>query len=305
MDLKAVRTFHRIVALGGFNRAAEELNYAQSTVTMQIQKLESELGVRLIERGKAFQLTEAGRLFHKQSAHIVKDVEQLQNTMSELLSGESGHIRLGVVEPIASYQLPDIVAGFLHDYPNIRLSITIASTPALSEQILHGELDMAICSPPAMGTELYFEALLTENFVVLVLEHHALATKDVISPADLRGHRLLITSADCPYRRKLEMIMQEAGGPPLDMLEISSMAALKFYVQSGVGTALVPATVLQPAPIGTVMRPFKGNSVNMTCGLLCSAAEYPLRLASAKLYQVLKQELPLRDSSTGYARLNA
>jgi len=161
MDLKAVKTFHRIVALGGFNRAAEELNYAQSTVTMQIQKLESELGVRLIERGKTFQLTEAGRLFHEQSAHIVKDVEQLQGTMKELLSGEAGHLRLGVVEPIASYRLPEILASFLRDYPNIRVSVTIASSPQLNEQVLRGDLDMAICSPPQLGAGLYYEPLLT------------------------------------------------------------------------------------------------------------------------------------------------
>lgn len=63
MDMKAVKTFHKIVTCKSFNRAAEELNYAQSTVTMQIQKLETDLGVRLLERGKTFRLTEAGRLF--------------------------------------------------------------------------------------------------------------------------------------------------------------------------------------------------------------------------------------------------
>lgn len=52
MDFKTLKTFHKIVACGSFNRAAEELNYAQSTVTMQIKKLEEDLGIRLLERGK-------------------------------------------------------------------------------------------------------------------------------------------------------------------------------------------------------------------------------------------------------------
>jgi len=51
MDLKTLKTFQLIVKYGSFNRAAEEMNYAQSTVTMQIQKLESDLGIKLIERG--------------------------------------------------------------------------------------------------------------------------------------------------------------------------------------------------------------------------------------------------------------
>ncbi len=95
MDLKTLKTFQLIVSLGSFNRAAEELNYAQSTVTMQIQKLESDLGVQLIERGKGLQLTIAGRLFHERSLQIVKDLERLQSRISDLLLGEAGHIRLG------------------------------------------------------------------------------------------------------------------------------------------------------------------------------------------------------------------
>lgn len=292
MDLKAVKTFHRIVALGGFNRAAEELNYAQSTVTMQVQKLEAELGMRLIERGKTFQLTEAGRLFLEQSAHIVRDIEQLQDTMTELVAGEAGHIRLGVVEPIASYRLPAILADFLRVYPHIRVSISIASSPVLIQQLQHGELDMAICSPPLLGTGLYFEPLLTEHFAVLLPESHPLASKTTITIQDLRSHRLLITAADCPYRRKLEMILQEPGGPPLDTLEIGSMSALKFYVQSGVGAALVPLSVLRPEPGGTVIRPLEGNEVDMTCGILCREPDYPPRLASGRLYAILKEHLP-------------
>ncbi|MDR9857034.1 LysR family transcriptional regulator [Paenibacillus sp. VCA1] len=291
MDLKSVKTFHRIVALGGFNRAAEELNYAQSTVTMQIQKLEAELGMRLIERGKTFELTEAGRLFLEQSAPIVRDIEQLQDTMTGLALGETGHVRLGAVEPIASYRLPDILAGFFRDYPQIHVSVTIANSPTLCGQLQHGELDLAVCSPPLFGAELHFEPVLTERFVVLLPESHPLTSKDAIAIRDLRDHRLLITSADCPYRRKLEMLMQESGGHPPDTVEIGSMSALKYFVQSGIGAALVPLSVLCPEPDGTVVRPLQGDEVDLTCGLVCKAAEYPPRLAAGKLYGRLKEGL--------------
>lgn len=296
MDLKAIKTFHRIVALGGFNRAAEELHYAQSTVTMQIQKLEAELGMRLMERGKTFELTEAGRLFLEQSAHIVRDMDQLTNMMTGLVSGEAGHVRLGVVEPVASYRMPAILADFLRDYPNIRVSITIAGSAVLCEQLQHGGLDLAICSPPLLETALYFEPLLTEHFVVLLPERHPLTDKDVVSIQDLREHRLLITSADCPYRRKLELIMQQPGGHPPDTLEIGSMSALKFYVQSGLGAALVPLSVLRPEPLGTVIRPLRGNEVDMTCGLLCKTADYPLQLAAGRLYRFLQTALRACDN---------
>ncbi|CAM2948634.1 LysR family transcriptional regulator [Paenibacillus sediminis] len=291
MDLKTLKTFQMIVKYGSFIRAADEMNYVQSTVTMQIQKLESELGVQLIERGKKIRLTEAGRLFYEQSLHIVKNMDQLQTSLSDLQLGESGNIRLGVTEPTASYRLPDILERFLSQFPKIRISVDIANTPTLSERLLKGEIDLALCSAPDLGSDLYFEPLFKEEFVVLMPENHPLAQKAVIAPDDIRGHRLLITSATCPYRRKLEIVLQESGNIPIDTMEIGSMTALKYYVERGLGIALVPEIVLRPLPTGTTVRTMSGSLIHMTSGILSKPSEYPLKQASSKLYQFLKQEL--------------
>jgi DNA-binding transcriptional LysR family regulator len=291
MDIKTLKTFQMIVNYGSFIRAAEEMNYAQSTVTMQIQKLESDVGVQLIERGKRIRLTEAGRMFYEQSVHILKDMEQLQKSMEDLQWGTAGHIRLGVTEPTASYRLPEILKRFLSDYPNIRISVEFGNTPTLSERILKGDIDVALCSAPDLGTELYFEPLFKEEFVVLMPDDHPLAGKTNVTPEDLQGHRLLITSTTCPYRRKLEMVMKEYGMITLDTMEIGSMTALKFYVESGLGIALVPQIVVNPVPAGTTVRVLSGSLIDMTFGILCKTSEYPLKLASSKLYSFLKQEL--------------
>ncbi|MGO4544433.1 LysR family transcriptional regulator [Paenibacillus sp. 2TAB23] len=291
MDLKTLKTFQTIVKCGSFTRAADELNYQQSTVTMQIQKLESDLGIQLIERGKGLRLTEAGRLFHGQSLQIVKSIEQLQENLSDLQLGEAGNVRLGVTEPTASYRLPVILKKFIADNPKIRVSIEFANTPVLCERLLMGEVDFALCSAPDLGSELYFEPLFKEEFVVLIPEDHPLAEKPVIEPDDFQGHRLLITSATCPYRRKLEMVLQDLGNLSLDTMEIGSMTALKYYVESGFGIALVPKVVLNPVPAGTLVRNMCGNRIDMTFGIVCKTSDFPLKLASAKLYQHIKQEL--------------
>ncbi|MEC4565998.1 LysR family transcriptional regulator [Paenibacillus sp. CMAA1739] len=291
MDIKALKTFQMIVNYGSFMRAAEALNYAQSTVTMQIQKLESDLGVQLIERGKKIKLTEAGRMLYEQSLHIVKDMEQLQENMENLQRGTAGDIRIGVTEPTASYRLPEILKRFLTHYPHIRVSVDFGNTPTLSERILQGDVDIALCSAPDLGSELYFEPLFKENFVILMPERHPLAEKECIGPADLQGHRLLITSSICPYRRKLEMVMKEYGITTLDTMEIGSMTALKSYVECELGIALVPQILVDPVPVGTVVRQLSGSLIDMTFGLLCKATEAPLKLASSRLYSVLKQEL--------------
>ncbi|MFB5268262.1 LysR family transcriptional regulator [Paenibacillus enshidis] len=281
-----------IVQHGSFIRAAQEMNYAQSTVTMQMQKLEAELGVQLIERGKEIGLTEAGRLFYDQSLQIIKNMEHLQTRLSDLKSGESGHIRLGVTEPTASYRLPAILGKFMSIYPNIRISVDISNTPALSERILKGEIDFALCTAPELESGLFYEPVFQEEFVALMPENHPLAQKEVIIPEDFQGYRLLITSATCPYRRKLEVVLQEKGNVLLDTMEIGSMTALKFYVENELGVALVPKIMVQKETKGVTVRMVSGNLIHMTFGMLCKESAYPFQLAGQKLYKYLKEELP-------------
>ncbi|MFB5761355.1 LysR family transcriptional regulator [Paenibacillus medicaginis] len=292
MDLKSLKTFQMIVKHGSFIRAAQEMNYAQSTVTMQMQKLESGLGVQLIERGKEIALTEAGRLLYDESMQIIKNMEHLEISLSDLKSGESGHIRLGVTEPTASYRLPALLGKFMSLHPNIRISVDISNTPTLSERILKGEIDFALCTAPELGSGLFYEPLFHEEFVALMPEGHPLADKEVIVPEDFQGYRLLITSATCPYRRKLEMTLQEKGNVLLDTMEIGSMTALKFYVEDGLGVALVPKIMVEPGTKGITFKRVGGSLIHMTMGMLCKEAAYPFQLAGQRLYQYLKERLP-------------
>lgn len=233
MDFRTLKTFLMIVKYGSFNRAAEEMNYVQSTVTMQMQKLETELGMKLIERGKTMQLSEAGRLFHEESIQIVKRMEKLETDLADLQRGEAGHVRVGVTEPSASYRLPSIIQRFMAQYPKIKISLVVANTPTLTERLLECEIDLALCSAPDLGSDLYYDPLFKEEFVVLLPEHHPLTLQEFIAPVDLRDYRLLITSATCPYRRKLEMVLHGTGKMPLETMEIGSITALQYYVECG------------------------------------------------------------------------
>lgn len=289
MDIKTLKTLHMIVKHGSFHQAAEELNYAQSTVTMQIQKLEVDLGVQLLDRGKKIRLTEAGQLFYEESLEIVKRMEKLQTNISQLQLGEVGNVRIGLTEPTASYRLPQLLKEFMTLYPRIRVSLEIASTPALIASLQHGNIDFACCSAPEIGTDLYFHPLFSERFVALIPEEHPLSQYEKLEPSLFQGHRLLITSATCPYRKKLEMILQELGYVGLDTMEIGSMTALKTYVENGFGFALVPEIVLDPLPRGTKALPVSGAAIDMLTGLLYKSA--PFNYASGQFYRFLKEKL--------------
>jgi DNA-binding transcriptional LysR family regulator len=290
MDFRTIKTFHCIVEYGSFIRAAEEMNYAQSTVTMQIQKLEKELGVQIFKRGKNVQLTEAGRMFHEQSRGIVQQVEQLQVNIADIQSGNAGSVRVGVTDPTATHRMPILLKKFMDLYPRVKVSVVICNTSSLIEQLHKGDIDFAICSVPDVSTNLYFQPLFYEEFMLLMPEDHPLSNRTVINPSDFQGHRLLITSTTCPYRQKLEMALRESGVISLDTMEIGSMTALKHYVESGMGIALVPKIILNPLQNGIISRQINASQINMLIGMICKP-DYILTFAAGNLYKYLEQEL--------------
>ncbi|WP_152401413.1 LysR family transcriptional regulator [Paenibacillus cellulositrophicus] len=291
MDIRTIKTFQTIMKLGSFQRAAEDLQYGQSTVTMHIQKLESDLGVKLLERGKKLKLTEAGRLFHQNADTLLKNYDYLVTTMNELIQGEAGVVRLGVMEPTASYRLPQILAPFMQQYPKVQVSIQIGNTFILSQMLNEGLIDLAICSTPETGVGHVFEPLFNERLALLIPDTHRLAAKDMIFLRDLQNENILITTSVCPYRKKLETSLLEKGGSPYSGMEIGNMAALKYYVQAQFGIAVVPVITAIPNPEGTVLKNIHDLDSGLVTGLLRKPNGSSLSSAAEKLIAILRKEL--------------
>ncbi|CAN7407756.1 MULTISPECIES: LysR family transcriptional regulator [unclassified Paenibacillus] len=297
MDIRNIKTFQTIIRLGSFQRAAEELQYGQSTVTMHIQKLESDLGVKLLERGKKLTLTEAGRLFHQNADLLLKDYDFLQASMDELVKGDAGIIRLGVMEPTASYRLPQLLGPFLRQHPKVKISIHIGNTTVLGQMLHEGSIDMAICSTPNTGLDHSFEPFFIERLALLVPETHWLASKPSIRLRDLQHEHLLITNSQCPYRQKLENALLENGGSPYSGMEIGNMAALKYYVQADFGIAVVPVISATPTPQGTVLKAIDDLDSGLVTGLLRKMNASTFSLATESLVEIFRKELKSAVSS--------
>jgi DNA-binding transcriptional LysR family regulator len=269
MDLRQLQTFQAVVELGSFLRAAEVLQYAQSTITLHIQQLEADLGVALFARhGKKAQLTEAGRLLCAEAAQILGRVESLRRTMRELAGGEAGYVRLGAIEPAASLRLPELLVPFCADRPRVRLALEVGGTRGLCQSVAAGDLDVGVTSPPPASLGLVFEPLFVERMGLLAREEHPLAQADVISAGDLRSHRLLLTEQICAYRQLVEQTLVARGADSYSGIEIGSMAALKCAVQQGLGVGIVPAIIACPPPPGTVLREIEDLTLGLPVGLV-------------------------------------
>lgn len=186
MDLRHLQTFKVIAETGSFVQAAERLQYAQSTLTLQIQQLEAELGVELFDRQwRKIQLTAAGHTLLIHTQHVLNQVEQMQQDLSDLAAGESGTLRVGMIEPIAHLYLMQVMCTFRERYRRIRLTIEILSTNRTHEQLIANQIDLGISTPPPANVGLIFEPILTETPVLLLPKNHSLLQQDEILLSDL------------------------------------------------------------------------------------------------------------------------
>jgi len=292
MELRHIYTFQAIVKEGSFLKAAEKLMYAQSTITLHIQQLEAELGVKLfIRQGKKVQLTEAGRSLQEQADSLVARAMSLQQTMFDLVAGEAGHVRIGVIEPTASLRLPQLLAPFCQERPRIRLTIEVGNTQFISQRVASGALDIGICSPPEAHLGLDFEPLFVEPLALLLPIDHPLVNEPTIQIQDLSRYRLLLTEQSCPYRNLIEDALQQRRNNPYSGLEISSLNTIKHAVQSGMGIAIFPRMAATPPPEQTVLREIEGLNLSLPIGLVLLAEEISPSRALEALLLLLHKEL--------------
>ena len=142
MDLSYIRTFLHIVEVGNVAKAAEDLKYAQSTVTSQIHALEQELGVTLFERiGRKNQLTPAGYSFLQ---HAFDINNAMLKASKAVVSPENDHstLRIGTVESLMTGYITPIIPDFKKRYPNIALDFFVGPQIHLSEDLDKGIYDM-------------------------------------------------------------------------------------------------------------------------------------------------------------------
>lgn len=292
MDLRALKTFQMIVKTGSFQQAAHELQYVQSTVTMQIKKLETDLGVTLFQRGKKLTLTEAGRLLLQHASPLLHNVEVIEQAMREVSLGDAGHVRIGCIEPTASRRLSPLVRDFCADRPRVSFTIEVSSTKALSERVQSGDLDFAICSVHDISGEYSFEPIFVEPLSLLLPSTHRLTAQSFVEWSDLEGERILYASPNCQYRRRLDNALMQLNHTLPTVLEVAGSYELMIQlVQQGLGLAFAPTLFTNYDPEHVVSRRIEDVSLDLPVGLLRRRESAPLGNAAAAFAEYLLTHL--------------
>ncbi len=146
MDIESIKTFLEVAEQESFTRAAEELNYAQSTITLRIQRLEEELGFPLFERiGRKNHLTDAGRAFLPHAAEVLRimgQISALGHSDAEL----QGTLRVGVSESLLFSMVLPVLPALCERFPQVDIQLKIGQTAELIADLKQNHLDLVFVS---------------------------------------------------------------------------------------------------------------------------------------------------------------
>ena len=193
MNLKRLEYFCQLAVLGNFTRAAQAVGIAQPALTVAIQKLEQEVGLKLINRAdKNSLLTAEGEVLYKLATQLLSQAKQVELELEELKELERGTIRFGVSAMMGSYYFPKILTKFQQKYPKIKIHLVDQGTAALEKMLLNSELDLALVRGDLENLQLRYTELINEEVVAGMVSSHHLATEQTISLAQFCQQPLVL-----------------------------------------------------------------------------------------------------------------
>ena len=246
MEFRMLKTFVTTAKLLSFTKAANDLGYAQSSITNQIQALEEEFDTMLFERlGKQVKLTQDGEHFYAYATQILKLADETRDHLSSSLNPK-GSVIVGTAESLCVHRLPEVFNVLRSRYSSVQLDLRFDAVRDYRSLLRKNAVDVVFLLDVACREDdLVTHVLGEEPMSVIAAPSHPLAGRRSLAPHELTNEPLVLTSEGCTYRRIFESILAQAGAKPSSIMGISSNEVIKRFVEDGWGIGFLPRIVVQ------------------------------------------------------------
>ena len=189
---------------GNFTTASDKCFVTQPTLSMQVQKLEEELGVVIFNRStKPLQVTDIGKKVLFQAKKIVEESSRMNDVVSEEKGIIGGTLKVGIIPTVSSTLLPLFLNIFLKKHKNVELKIEEFNTETISQKLEDNTIDCAIAATPLNNSTIIERPLYYEPFIAYVPEHHFLAGNKTLGVDDLSNGDILILKDGHCFRNQV------------------------------------------------------------------------------------------------------
>lgn len=247
--LKPLRAFCQTARLGSVSRAAEALYVSQPAISLQLQALERDLGVRLLERnGRRLSPTREGEMLYELARPLVEGIDGLGTAFRERMRGlDAGSLDVAAGSSTILYLLPTIVEAFRAASPDVHLSLHNVTGESGLDLLRSDAVDLAVGSMLDVPNDLDYAPIYRFEPMLITPPDHPLAHKRDLKLEDLSPFGLILPPKRLTTYRLVDLVFQRNRVPYTVALEVGGWEVIKQYVAMGMGISIVTSICLGDA----------------------------------------------------------
>ncbi len=273
MNLDHLKTFMEVVRLGSFSAVAKKLAVSQPAVSFQIQKLEHELGMRLIDRTqRAITLTAAGKRLLHFAEYIGKERENLRHDLEQMREEVSGDLLITASTIPGEFLLPPLLAKFKQMHPAVRVQVVVSDSLTVINGVHDNAYEIGFCGIAPERQELESFKVAGDEIVLIAFPEHPFAQRGEIPPAELEGEPLIFREETSGTQRNLETKLSRAG---LDLrkwvpnLVLGTTQAEVSAVEARAGIAFVSNLAIEKSLKLGLVRQVRVHGLSLSRNFYC------------------------------------
>jgi DNA-binding transcriptional LysR family regulator len=248
MELYALQVFATVVAEQSFSRAAEKLLRTQPAISLTLQRLESEIGEKLIDRSfrtaKELVLTDAGRAVLDFARRFDNLRQEMDNALAELRDNSAGRLIIGANESSTLYLLAHI-ERYRRLYPKIKVQVRRGQSSKIPAELLDGNLELGVVSYDPDDEHLISTVIYQDVLAFVVSPQHRLAKRKNVSIADLGMETFIAHNVVSPHRETIVRAFRRHKVPLNMDVEMPTLESIRRLVQQNEGVAFLPRMVVR------------------------------------------------------------
>jgi DNA-binding transcriptional LysR family regulator len=246
MNLHQLRVFCEVAGARSFTAAAARLNLTQPAVSWQMRRLEESAGLKLVERiGKRLSLTEEGKVLLDCANRVFRMIRETEEVLADLRGRPLGTLRIDATYIAADYYLPALLEALHRQHPGITFQLGIGNSSQVVERTLAQTNDIGICAYDPVHPKLEAREIFSDRLVGVVAPSHPFARRRSLPVRELAGQPLIVREAGSSPRRIVDEMLAAHGIAPTVVMESASTAAIKRFVEDGVGIAILSRQVIR------------------------------------------------------------
>lgn len=240
MELYSLQVFLTVATEKSFSRAAEKLLRTQPAVSLAVQRLEHELGEKLIDRsGKELVLTDAGSTVIEYARRFQSLQQELDNSLAELRDNSAGRLVIGANESTTLYLLRHI-ERYRELYPKVKVTVRRSLSSRIPNELLDGNLELGVISYDPSDERLKSKVIYSDSLAFVVSPKHRLAHRKTVSIEDLGSETFIAHNVVSPYREVVIRTFRERKVPLGIDVEMPTIDTIRKLVQNNLGVAFLP-----------------------------------------------------------------